>query len=345
MGFFENFMQGYSDRVLGPENGTNTSANYEALQQQLTSKYNTDKAAFEADPNNKGKSYQMPDPVTRWGDQIDAMIKSGDPALVKAGIQQMQSYQENVARNARGEGGNALPSAVREYQFAQGQGYQGSFQQWQKEKAAAGRSAVNVSVNSGEKWVPLGDLAKFTLPDGSPIPPGTTMEQLAGMNALPVQTDTQRQAGTAGDVLTNATNQMGENINAGDGTASSNLMNELRTNPSVIGQLADAGLSTMGVPMRPEAVKFNLYKTSVAQQTVKIMSGASATEGEMATYRGMLPRFTDDAATRQIKFKQAQEFADSIIRQNRKAGVKSNVEQKQPEWNTTKGGHKYRIVE
>lgn len=344
MNFFENFMKGYSDRVLGPENGTNTSANYEALQQQLTSKYNTDKAAFEADPNNKGKQYQMPDPVTRWGDQIDAMIKSGDPALVKAGISQMQSYQENVARNARGVG-DSSPASVKEYQYAQTQGYTGSYQTWLKEKAAAGRSSVNVSVNNGEKWVPLGDLSKFTMPDGSPVPPGITYEQLASSGAMPVQNDTQRQAGTAGDVLTNATNQMGENLGAGDGTAGSNLMNELRTNPGVIGQLADAGLSTMGVPMRPEAVKFNLYKTSVAQQTVKIMSGASATEGEMATYRGMLPRFTDDPATRQIKFKQAQEFADSIIRQNRKAGVKSNVEQKQPEWNTTKGGHKYRIVE
>lgn len=44
----------------------------------------------------------------------------------------------------------ALPSAVREYQFAVGQGYQGTFDQWNKDTKKAGAPSVsnNVSVNT-----------------------------------------------------------------------------------------------------------------------------------------------------------------------------------------------------
>lgn len=41
------------------------------------------------------------------------------------------------------------PSSVREYNFAVGQGYKGSFDQWKKENARAGAS--NISLNTGQK--------------------------------------------------------------------------------------------------------------------------------------------------------------------------------------------------
>lgn len=41
-----------------------------------------------------------------------------------------------------------LPSAIREYQFAQGQGYKGSFEQWDRERKKAGASNVSVAVNA-----------------------------------------------------------------------------------------------------------------------------------------------------------------------------------------------------
>lgn len=51
-----------------------------------------------------------------------------------------------------------LPSAVREYEYAKGQGYQGSFQQFQIEQRRAGASNTTVS---------LGSPVPVTLPDGS----------------------------------------------------------------------------------------------------------------------------------------------------------------------------------
>lgn len=48
----------------------------------------------------------------------------------------------------------SAPSAVKEYEYAKGQGYQGSFQQFQTEMKRAG--ATNVNVNSGQKDVQWG---------------------------------------------------------------------------------------------------------------------------------------------------------------------------------------------
>lgn len=45
----------------------------------------------------------------------------------------------------------SAPSAVKEYEYAKGQGYQGSFQQFQTEMKRAGASNVNVPINMGQK--------------------------------------------------------------------------------------------------------------------------------------------------------------------------------------------------
>jgi hypothetical protein len=51
-----------------------------------------------------------------------------------------------------------LPNAVQEYQFAAGQGYKGTFNDWVKEKARAGASSTSIS---------YGSLTPVQLPDGS----------------------------------------------------------------------------------------------------------------------------------------------------------------------------------
>jgi hypothetical protein len=43
------------------------------------------------------------------------------------------------------------PSAVREYEYAKGQGYQGTFEQWDTARKKAGASNVNVPINMGQK--------------------------------------------------------------------------------------------------------------------------------------------------------------------------------------------------
>jgi hypothetical protein len=168
MGLLDGIIKGYTDAVLGPD--TNQTADvYKRLQDEMTSKYNSQKSAFEADPSNSGKSYQMPDALTRWQDQISGMIQSGDPLLQKEGLNQLSAFQQR----ATSPGTDGRTSSIKEYQFAQEQGYQGSYQQWVNEKAAAGRNSVNVSVNSGMNgveginFVSAADKERLNLPQGT----------------------------------------------------------------------------------------------------------------------------------------------------------------------------------
>jgi hypothetical protein len=338
MGILDQIAKGYNNAVLGPDPSQTADA-YSRLQQELSSKYDKDKQIFAADPANAGQQYKMPDPLTRWQEQVDAMIKSGNPVLQKEGLSQLSMYQQRATAATTTE----APSSVKEYQYAQGQGYQGSYQQWVLDKAAANKSSFKVTVNPTQQLLGLKDSMGLVNEQGEHPPVGIPLGDLPTMGYRPMLNDTQRQAGTAGDVLKSSTAGLGQNLDTG-GTPATNILNELRTAPGTLGSVADSLLSASGIPMTVSAVKFNNYKTSVTQQTVKIMSGASATEGEMATYRGMMPKFTDDPETKRIKFQQAQEFANSVVNRNAAAGVKPS-ESKPADWSTTKSGHKYRIVE
>lgn len=52
----------------------------------------------------------------------------------------------------------SLPAAIQEYQFAQQQGYRGSFEQWDRERRKAGASNVSVGVNTEKSF--LGNFAE-----------------------------------------------------------------------------------------------------------------------------------------------------------------------------------------
>lgn len=46
----------------------------------------------------------------------------------------------------------SLPSAIQEYQFAQGQGYRGTFEQWDRDRKRAGATNVSVGVNTDKSY-------------------------------------------------------------------------------------------------------------------------------------------------------------------------------------------------
>lgn len=343
MGLFAGILKGAENAVLGPDPQEAASA-YKRLQDELSSGYNQQKQAFEADPANKGKQYQMPDAVTRWGDQINAMIQSGDPILQQNALQQLGAYQQRATAVAQGA---EAPSSVREYQFAQQQGYQGSYQDWIRAKAEAGRSSVNVAVNQGEKPISISDLKQLILPNGQQVPPGTTYADLPKLGAQIQLSDTQRQAGTAGDILAENQQLLSQNLNPSQ-TKGEAVANELRTMPNTVGAVLNAGMNLAGIPMSDRAAKFEIAKNNISQQQLKLMSGASASEQEMQSYKDKLPKFTDSPSVQQLKFKQAAQFADSVIQRNAQAGIKPPAalqRSQEPQWSQTKSGHKYRIVE
>lgn len=78
-----------------------------------------------------------------------------DDAPIKLGSGEALFDRKTLKPVASNPKEQEVPSAIREYQFAQQQGYRGSFEQWDKERKRAG--ATNVSVNTGKTF--LSDIA------------------------------------------------------------------------------------------------------------------------------------------------------------------------------------------
>lgn len=83
--------------------------------------------------------------------QFQAATAKQEPALKEIDPTKTYGTWEGGRFNpvVRGSPKEDLPSAVREYQFAVGQGYKGSFEQWDTARKKA--SATSVSVNTGQK--------------------------------------------------------------------------------------------------------------------------------------------------------------------------------------------------
>lgn len=89
------------------------------------------------------------DPVKGIGLQ-QAMQKDDTPIPVAPGASLYSKKQNRVLFTAPDKAGK-LPSDVQAYQFAQGQGYQGTYEQWDRERKKAGAVKVEVPINMGQK--------------------------------------------------------------------------------------------------------------------------------------------------------------------------------------------------
>ena len=88
------------------------------------------------------------DPVKGIGLQ-QAMQKDETPLTVAPGASLVDRRTMKPVFTAPKE--QSLPSAVQEYQFAQQQGYKGTFEQWDRERKKAGAVKVEVPINMGQK--------------------------------------------------------------------------------------------------------------------------------------------------------------------------------------------------
>lgn len=149
MNLMESIIKGYTDRVLGPDQNAaaqSTASAYQQLQDALNQKYQTEQQEFEANPANQGQAFKMPDSMTRWGDQINAMITSGNPVLQQQGLGMLQDY---MTKSAAGPSANSMPAAVKEYQYAvKNDGFTGTFQDWKEAMKSGG---TNINLNTGSQ--------------------------------------------------------------------------------------------------------------------------------------------------------------------------------------------------
>lgn len=138
-GIFDNLMQGYANRVLGPDKraqAQQTADSYARVQQLISDDYANQKATFESNPENKGKEWEAPSPVERMNDQINAMVLSGDPQLQARGLNLVGTIKPKE---------QATPASIQQYQYAVGQGYGGTYMDYLK--ATKGGTVINVGGN------------------------------------------------------------------------------------------------------------------------------------------------------------------------------------------------------
>lgn len=320
MNFFQGVMSGLKQSVLGPDaaDPNTTATAYQKLQQQLADQYGQAQQKFEADPNNKGKQYSAPDALTRWSDQVNAMIQSGDPILMKEGLAELS--QVNAA-GARPENQHTPTAAIQEYQLAQQQGYGGTFADYQKMMHPG--TNVHVNVNSGDKLMPISDAKQLVLPNGQ-APVGMTLNQAMAGGAQLVQSDTQRQAGAAVDSLTGGMQDLGQALNEGGmQDAVSGQATQLRTGGGVTGALVDTALNAAGVPLNPAAARATAASKQVTGQLTKLLSGAGASEEEYNRVLSQVPAPGQSVTMQKENWKRTQANIQALTKRARAAGIQT----------------------
>ena len=76
-----------------------------------------------------------------------------------------------------------------------------------------------------------------------------------------------------------------------------------------------------GIPTNPGAVKFNQSSQQAAAQTLKILSGASATDQEFQRIKNLYPQLTDSPETKAIKYNSMLDQTQAIVERAKSQGV------------------------
>lgn len=210
-----------------------------------------------------------------------AMLESGIPSLATTGLQGLTKQEEPIAL---GDGGmlvtksgkklmenpkaDATPSAIKEYQFAQQQGYKGSFQQFQTDLKRAG--ATNVSYGAPVAGVDANNNPVFFQPskDGSSpaIVPGVKPQK----DSKP-PTEFEGKAAFYAQNMAAAENTI--NTLENQGMDMSRLWSQAETGAagSVVGNMIAS----------PRAQQARQAQNQWAEQMLRMQTGAAATQPEI----------------------------------------------------------------
>jgi len=102
------------------------------------------------------------------------VLAGGDPNIAVSVAQDAKLFRSQINQLTKPRD---VPSQIQAYQLAVGQGFQGTFLDYQKQLKRAGASSVKVSV--GDKPLSITDLQRIRDGSGRPLPPGTTPNQAA----------------------------------------------------------------------------------------------------------------------------------------------------------------------
>lgn len=315
-GIIDSFMQGYINRVNSMNGGgraanntlaaQNTASAFQRLQEAISQDYSQQQAQAKA----SGQEWNMPSPTERFKDQVQAMILSGDPALQERGLALMTpdamdkptDFQRNFEYLKQA---NPNLSEMEYFRMLH-----------------PGPASTNVRVNipKQEQMVSIEDSQKIVMPDGSNPPVGSTYAWVAANGGKTVKTKDQSESAATGEVIDEGVKGMQAASPQTTQKPIPGTIAELRARPDLLGTIINTGLNVAGSPQKPADVTFMTRRNQVGMNITRLMSGASASDQDVARVTSMLPSLTDDPVTREIKFKAAQAQAKAYIDSARQKG-------------------------
>lgn len=315
-GLIDSFMQGYINRVNAQNGGgraanntlaaQNTASAFQRLQDAISQDYSQQQAQAKA----SGQEWKMPSPTERFNDQVQAMILSGDPQLQERGLALMTPDAMDKPTDFQ-----------RNFEYLkQANPNLSEMQYFQMLHPGPAQTRVNVNLPKMDQPISLDDLQKLQLPNGQPVPIGSSMRDAGNMGAKIAQTKDQSEKGSAAEVSAGAIRQLGENLNPTT-TVKDTVIESMRNAPGIIGQVSSVAAGAAGIPTNPAAVKFNQSQQQAAAQTLKILSGASATDDEFQRIKNLYPQMTDSPEARAIKYNSMLDQTQSIVERAKSQGV------------------------
>lgn len=314
-GLIDSFMQGYINRVNAMNGGgraanntlaaQNTASAFQRLQDAISQDYSQQQAQAKA----SGQDWKMPSPTERFNDQVQAMILSGDPALQERGLALMTPDAMDKPTDFQ-----------RNFEYLKQANPNLTEMQYFQMLHPGQNTRINVNLPKMDQPMSLEDLQKLQLPNGQPVPIGTSMREAGAMGAQVGQTKEQSEKGSAAEVSADAIKTLGQNLNPTT-TVKDTVVESLRNAPGLIGQVSSVAAGAAGIPTNPGAVKFNQSSQQAAAQTLKILSGASATDDEFQRIKNLYPQLTDSPETKAIKYNSMLDQTQAIVDRAKSQGV------------------------
>lgn len=348
MGFFDGVVKGFSNSILGPDPQAAAEA-FKNLQLAMNSKYDSQKKAFEADPANSGKQFQLPTPAERMKDQVYGMIESGNPILQSQGFQSMQQLNHALLASQAGPESTA---SYKDYQVAVQQGYKGSFLDFKKELAASGRSSVNVSVGQngveGINFLSSAEKERLHLPQNT----GYYVDRNGQIKEPPGSADLATQQQT--NVTKTAIDETNRNLFGKGGLydTTDSAVNGMNL-PEMLKRPAGAGyaFAQQYVQNDPRYASQAAINSNLAASIGRSYLGEKGvmTDEDTARIKTLLPdtvRDTKETAKRKMEYiKRIIETSDPTKARSLVYGSNAKPDKPSVGWTTTASGAKYKVIE
>jgi hypothetical protein len=314
-GLIDSFMQGYINRVNAQNGGgraanntlaaQNTASAFQRLQDAISQDYSQQQAQAKA----SGQEWKMPSPTERFNDQVQAMILSGDPQLQERGLALMTPDAMDKPTDFQ-----------RNFEYLKQSNPNLTEMEYFKTLHPGQNTRINVNLPKMDQPISLEDLQKLQLPNGQPVPIGSSMRDAGNMGAKIAQTNQQGSTGSAAQVSADAIKTLGQNLNP-TSNIKDTVIESMRNAPGIVGQVSSVAAGAAGIPTNPAAVKFNQSQSQASSQLLKIMSGASATDEEYQRIKSLFPQMTDSPEAKAIKYNTMLEQTQAIVDRAKSQGV------------------------